>query len=169
MVVELRTSDFKDFESEGVLAGMAFQASVEKACWEAAGKTQAVPAQRLLDFIDGKLSGDLPKTSYVPGIVSVNLKEVLPKFIYRSLRSGFKEIGHSMKGFLTNEAVVHAPESRSSSPLRIPRDKESMEHIQVAGLFPCAEGAGYAGGIVSAAIDGQRCALKAAAKLVTIE
>jgi len=158
IVVELEMDDFKDFEEHGLLKVMEFQKAIEKKAWEIAGKTQKVPAQRLVDFTKGIVSKDLPNTSYTPGLTSVNLQEVFPKFMYEALRKGFLEFGKTMKGFLTNKAVVHAPESRTSSPVRIPRDRKTLEHIRVKGLFPCGEGAGYAGGIVSAAIDGRKCA-----------
>jgi hypothetical protein len=119
-----------------------------------------VPAQILDDFIRGKLSSDLPETSYKPGVTSVELGNVFPDFIHRRLREGFRLIGKSMRGYITSEAVVHAPESRSSSPVRIPRNRETLEHPQIKGLYPCGEGAGYAGGIISAAIDGMNCAKK---------
>ena len=159
IVVELRMEDFKEFEGFGPLKVMEFQKMIEQRAWEMAGKTQAVPAQRLIDFIKGVESKDLPKSSYPPGLTSVNLKNVLPKVIYEALQKGFIEMGKSMKGFLTNEAIVHAPESRTSSPVRIPRDKITLQHHQIKGLYPCGEGAGYAGGIVSAAIDGEKCAI----------
>lgn len=158
IVVELRENDFKPFAGAGPLAVMEFQKSIEQKAWVIGGKTQTVPAQRLTDFLDGKLSVDLPNTSYAPGIKSAELKEVLPDFIHTALVDGFREFGKSMKGYLTNEAVVHAPESRTSSPVRIPRDRESFQHIRIKGLYPCGEGAGYAGGIVSAAMDGEKCA-----------
>lgn len=135
-----------------------FQKSVEQRCWEVAGKTQAVPAQRLLDFIAGKPSKDLPQTSYQPGLRAVNLHEVLPQFIASRLQQAFIDFGKKMNGFLTNEAVLHAPESRTSSPISVPRDKETCMSVNTQGLFPCGEGAGYAGGIISAAIDGMKCA-----------
>ncbi len=158
IVVELQFDDFKEFEQFGPLRVMKFQKSIEEKAWELAGKTQRVPAQRLVDFTKGIKSKDLPNTSYSPGLTSVNLLEVFPEFIVRALQKGFIEMGKTMKGFLTNEAVVHAPESRTSSPVRIPRDHKTLEHVQIKGLFPCGEGAGYAGGIVSAAIDGRKCA-----------
>ena len=130
---------------------------MEKACWEAAGKTQRVPAQCMKDFVENKLTKEFPRSSYQPGIVSVNLHDVLPKFVAKRLQQAFKDFGRKMPGYLTNDAVLHAPESRTSSPVQIPRDKESMMHPDVYGLFPCAEGAGYAGGIISAAIDGMQC------------
>ncbi len=162
IVVELRMEDFKAFESKGPLAAMYFQQAVEQAAWVEGGKTQKVPAQRLDDFTRGITSQNLPVTSYKPGVTSVELGSVLPGFIYRSLQQGFREFGKSMRGYLTNEAVVHAPESRTSSPVRIPRHPETLEHIAIKGLYPCGEGAGFAGGIVSAAIDGEKCAEKAA-------
>jgi uncharacterized FAD-dependent dehydrogenase len=134
-----------------------FQKSVEKACWEAAGKTQKVPAQCMKDFVDNKKSTSFPRSSYQPGIVSVNLNDVLPPFIAKRLRKAFVDFGQKMHGYLTNDAVLHAPESRTSSPIQIPRDEITLQHPQVKGLFPCAEGAGYAGGIISAAIDGMKC------------
>ena len=158
IVVELGMEDFKEFEEHGPLKVMEFQKSIEQKAWEVAGKTQKVPAQRLVDFAKGVKSKDLPDTSYSPGLTSVNLEEVFPDFMIKALQKGFLEMGKTMKGFLTNEAVVHAPESRTSSPVRIPRDRKTLEHIRIKGLFPCGEGAGYAGGIVSAAIDGRKCA-----------
>lgn len=134
-----------------------FQRSVEKACWEAAGKTQRVPAQCMKDFVDGKVSGSFPRSSYQPGIVSVDLNKVLPKFVASRLRKAFIDFGKKMNGYLTNDAVLHAPESRTSSPIQIPRDEITLQHPQLKGLYPCAEGAGYAGGIISAAIDGMKC------------
>lgn len=154
IVTEVRWEDIPEFHQYGALAGLEFQKSVEKACWVAAGKSQQVPAQRLMDFVQNKQSEDLPKTSYFPGLVSVNLHEVLPDFIAKNLKEGFIEFGKKMKGYLTNDAVIHGTESRTSSPVRIPRS-ETLEHTQIKGLYPCGEGAGYAGGIVSAAIDGQ--------------
>ncbi len=158
IVVELGLKDFAPYHKFGPLAGVAFQKEIEQRSWQLAGETQRVPAQRLVDFTSGKLSANIPKTSYVPGTTSVELGNVLPAFIYRTLQEGFKQFGRSMKGYLTNEAVVHAPESRTSSPVRIPRDRNSLEHIRIKGLYPCGEGAGYAGGIISAAIDGEKCA-----------
>ncbi|HNW90681.1 MAG TPA: NAD(P)/FAD-dependent oxidoreductase [Bacteroidales bacterium] len=160
IVVALKTEDFKNFSKYGPLAALEFQKSVEQKAWAEAGGTQKVPAQRLQDFVNGKISKDLPITSYKPGIVSVDMKSVFPEFIVRCLQLGFVEFGKTMKGFLTNDAVVHAPESRTSSPVRIPRDPASLEHITIKGLYPCGEGAGYAGGIISAALDGIRCAEK---------
>ena len=160
IVVEIKPSDFAIF-GDSPLAALRFQQEVEKKAWIAGGKTQTAPAQRLVDFSNGKVSVDLPQTSYKPGIISSDLGTVLPNFVHKSLQKGFIEFGKSMKGYFTNEAVVHATESRTSSPVRIPRDRVSLEHVQIKGLYPCGEGAGYAGGIVSAAIDGEKCAEKA--------
>ncbi|RUA07156.1 MAG: FAD-binding protein [Flavobacteriia bacterium] len=160
IVVELGLKDFAPFKEYGPLAGVEFQKQIEQKAWHLAGETQKVPAQRLADFISGKLSKDIPKTSYVPGTTSVELGSLLPEFIYQTLQEGFKQFGRSMKGYITNEAVVHAPESRTSSPVRIPRHRDTLEHIEIKGLYPCGEGAGYAGGIISAAIDGEKCAVQ---------
>lgn len=165
IVVELTLEDFKPFAKYGALAGMHFQKSIEQSAWALAGKTQNVPAQRMVDFTNTTVSSSIPKTSYVPGTTSVELGEVFPGFITEVMRQGFREFGKSMRGYLTNEAILHAPESRTSSPVRIPRDPISYEHLQIKGLYPCAEGAGYAGGIISAAIDGEKCALKIAENL----
>lgn len=158
IVVAVNPPDFKSYEKWGPLAAMHFQAEVEQRAWAAGGKSQMAPAQRLADFVAGRPSSSLLETSYQPGLTSVELKEVLPSFISESLRLGFKEFGKKMKGYLTNEAQVIGVESRTSSPVRIPRDADSLEHTQLARLYPCGEGAGYAGGIVSAAMDGERCA-----------
>ena len=160
IVVELKSEDFNEFSKHDVFAGLEFQKKIERNAWLMGGKTQKVPAQRLVDFVNGKISKDIPQTSYLPGTESSNLKELFPKFILNTLQKGFLEFGKQMKGYFTNEAVVHAPESRTSSPIRIPRNPDTLEHIEIRGLYPCGEGAGYAGGIISAAIDGQKCAIK---------
>jgi uncharacterized FAD-dependent dehydrogenase len=157
IVTEVKWEDIPEFHKFEALAGMEFQKSVEQKCWVAGGKTQQVPAQRLVDFVNKNVSKDLPKTSYFPGLVSADLNEILPPFIADNLREGFAAFGKKMRGYLTNDAVIHGTESRTSSPVRIPRDRETFQHIEIKGLYPCAEGAGYAGGIVSAAIDGQNC------------
>lgn len=157
MVAAVELQDIPEFHKYEELATMEFQASVEKMAWKAGGETQAAPAQRMVDFVDGKVSSRLLETSYQPGLNSVDMMEVLPHFIGKRLRQGFQFFGQKMKGYLTNEAQIVGVESRTSSPVRIPRDKESCEHVEVKRLFPCAEGAGYAGGIVSAAMDGERC------------
>ena len=162
VVVTIEEEDLAPYESHGALAGLEFQKSVEQQMFAIAGnkgeKGQYAPAQRLVDFIKGKTSSDLPPCSYTPGIVSIPLHEVLPKSIATRLQEGFKAFGNKMKGYLSNDAVIVAVESRTSSPVKIPRNKETLEHPQIKGLYPSGEGAGYAGGIVSAAIDGQKCA-----------
>jgi uncharacterized FAD-dependent dehydrogenase len=165
IVIELKLEDFKPFEKFGALAGMEFQKRIEQKAWHLAGQTQRVPAQRMIDFTQNKVSASIPPTSYVPGTTSVEMGQVFPGFLSQILREGFTEFGKSMKGYLTNDAILHAPESRTSSPVRIPRDGISLEHLQIKGLYPCGEGAGYAGGIISAAIDGEKCALKIAESL----
>ena len=165
IVIELKLEDFKPYEKFGALAGMEFQKAIEQKAWQLGGNTQKVPAQRMVDFAQNKVSASIPKTSYVPGTTSVEMGQVFPGFLSQILREGFAEFGKSMRGYLTNEAILHAPESRTSSPVRIPRDDETLEHVQIKGLYPCGEGAGYAGGIVSAAIDGEKCALMIAASL----
>ncbi|WP_338408966.1 FAD-dependent protein [uncultured Flavobacterium sp.] len=165
IVVELKLEDFKPYAKFGPLAGMEFQKAIEQKAWQLAGSTQKVPAQRMVDFAQSKPSSDIPKTSYVPGTTSVELGDVFPNFITNTLREGFTHFGKSMKGYFTNEAILHAPESRTSSPVRIPRNIETLEHVQIKGLYPCGEGAGYAGGIISAAIDGEKCALMIAEAL----
>jgi uncharacterized FAD-dependent dehydrogenase len=140
---------------------------VEQKAYKAGGGKLQAPAQRLSDFVNNITSSTLPACSYLPGITSSDMKQVLPDFIHRALQEAFKNFGKKMKGYLTNEAVVVATESRTSSPVRIPRDDESLQHPQVKNLYPCGEGAGYAGGIVSAAMDGERVAAIIAKKLIT--
>lgn len=168
IVVELKLEDFKPFAKFGALAGMEFQKSIEQNAWQLAGNTQKVPAQKMVDFVQKKVSTNIPKTSYVPGTTSVEMGQVFPGFLSQILREGFSEFGKSMKGYLTNEAILHAPESRTSSPVRIPRNEITLEHLEIKGLYPCGEGAGYAGGIISAAIDGEKCALMIAESLKII-
>ena len=158
IVVPIEWEDVIEFHDKKELAGIYFQQMIENKCCKIAGETQAAPAQRMIDFVENRVSTSLPPCSYQPGIVSVNLNEVLPEFITSRLRKAFKLFGAKMKGYYTNEAVLVAPESRTSSPVRIPRDPETLAHTQIKNLFPCAEGAGYAGGIVSAAIDGEKSA-----------
>lgn len=158
IVVAVEAEDFKDYAAYGPLAGLYFQAAVERQACALAGGTQLAPAQRLVDFTEGKISKTLPDTSYQPGLASVDLAAVLPDFITQTLKQGFKDFGSKMRGYFTNEAQIVGVESRTSSPVKIPRDKETLQHPQIRNLFPCGEGAGYAGGIVSAAMDGERCA-----------
>lgn len=163
IVVGLDVNDFEPFKIHGPLAGLELQKHFERAAWEHGGKTQAAPAQRLGDFVSGKRSATLPDCSYQPGVVSVDLQKILGPLIGPALRGGFKAFGTKMPGYLSNEAIIVGVESRTSTPVRIPRDKDSLRHPQLSNLFPCGEGAGYAGGIVSAAMDGERCADAAAA------
>ena len=168
MVVEVRPEDLDNVKNENCnnvspeLKVMAFQEDLERLCWQQGNMKQTAPAQRMADFVSGKLSYDLPKSSYAPGLVSSPLHFWLPKMITKRLQEGFKVFGRQAHGFLTNEAVLIAVETRTSSPVRIVRDREKLQHIRVQGLFPCGEGAGYAGGIVSAGVDGERCAEAAA-------
>lgn len=156
LVVSVDTKDFIPYQTKGALAGMYFQQQVEQKAFEATQSLQA-PAQRVADFVAKKFSTQLPECSYLPGIQSHSLDAILPSFIAASLRDALQVFGKKMKGYVSNEAVMVATESRTSSPVRIPRDKTTLMHTQVKGLYPCAEGAGYAGGIVSAAMDGERC------------
>lgn len=158
IVVEIKQEDTKKFNHFGPLAGMEFQRSIEQKACELAGGKQTAPAQRMVDFSSGKVSNSLGPSSYKPGIASVSLFEVLPEEIAGRLSLAFPAFGRKMKGYFTNEAILHAVESRTSTPVRIPREAETLMHPQIQGLFPCGEGAGFAGGIVSAAMDGQKCA-----------
>lgn len=158
IVAAVEPEDIPEFQQYGALAMLKFQQYVEQKAWEFGGKMQTAPAQRLSDFVHKSISNSLNETSYQPGLASVDMHEVLPPFIGNRLRQGFKAFGKKMSGYLTNDAQIVGVESRSSSPVRIPRDKETLEHPQIKGLFPCGEGAGYAGGIASAAMDGERCA-----------
>jgi uncharacterized FAD-dependent dehydrogenase len=158
IVVPICWEDLEEFHQYGPLAGMMFQKHVEHQCWLAGGKMQTAPAQRMIDFVEKKKSKDLPEVSYQPGIISVMLDDVLPAFVAERLRKGFVMFGKKLKGYYTNEAVLVATESRTSSPVRIPRDKDALHHPEIINLYPSAEGAGYAGGIASAAIDGQKVA-----------
>ena len=162
IVVSVEQKDMMPFQKEKALMGLAFQQSVEQKAFVAGGGRFVAPAQRMADFVTRKTSTDLPDCSYLPGIHSVALHEVLPKFIDERLRQAFRVFGEKMKGYFTNEAVVVATESRTSSPVRIPRDPIRLHHPQILNLFPCGEGAGYAGGIVSAAMDGERLAERVA-------
>lgn len=159
IVVSVDETDWQHHVAEhGALAGLVFQAEVEQAAWVAGGSTQVAPAQRLLDFVKGKTSPALNATSYQPGLKSAEFRDFLPAQVAHRLAHGFEAFGRKMKGYLSNEAQIIGVESRTSSPVRIPRDKETLMHPGVAGLFPSGEGAGYAGGIMSAAMDGERVA-----------
>lgn len=156
MVVEIRP---EDIEQDGdMLKVMRFQERLERDCWQQGNMRQTAPAQRMVDFVNGRLSYDLPESSYAPGLISSPLHFWMPRQIVGRLQEGFKTFGKHAHGFLTNEAVLIAAETRTSSPVRILRDRETLQHVRLEGLFPCGEGAGYAGGIVSAGIDGERCA-----------
>lgn len=158
IVVSVDEKDVNKYRNHGPLAGLYFQQEVEHKAFKAGGGQLVAPAQRMVDFCNNKLSAYLPGSSYLPGIQSADLKDVLPAFIYERLQQAFIEFGKKMRGYFTNEAVVVATESRTSSPVRIPRDAELLHHPQLTNLYPCGEGAGYAGGIVSAAMDGEKSA-----------
>lgn len=162
MVVETRPEDVEGDENDP-LRVMLFQEQLERACWQQGNMKQTAPAQRMADFVNGRLSYDLPKSSYAPGLISSPLHFWLPRQVGKRLQEGFKKFGKMSHGFLTNEAVMIATETRTSSPVRIVRDRETLQHVRIKGLFPCGEGAGYAGGIVSAGVDGERCAEMCAA------
>ncbi len=162
-VTQINDEDYIHFTKQyGVpddaLTGLRFQSMVEQRSFKAANNTIKAPAQRLIDFVNKKTSSDLPENSYLPGLTASNVNEVLPPFVHEALRGALKQIGKKIKQYYTNEAILVATESRTSSPVRIPRDSTTLQHPTVTGLFPCGEGAGYAGGIVSAAIDGENCA-----------
>lgn len=160
MVVETHPEDVVQSEEElkDPLSMMYFQERVEKLCWQQANMKQTAPAQRMADFVNNRLSYDLPKSSYAPGIISSPLHFWMPSFVSKRLQEGFKTFGKNAHGFLTNEATLIAMETRTSSPVRIVRDRDTLMHVRIQGLFPCGEGVGYAGGIVSAGVDGERCA-----------
>lgn len=172
MVVEVRPEDLRDLGMEDhestPLALLSFQEHLERMAWQQGGRRQTAPAQRMADFVNGRLSADLPQSSYTPGLLASPLHFWLPKPIASRLQEGFRIFGRKSHGFLTNEATVIGVETRTSAPVRILRDAETLSSVSIPGLFPCGEGAGYAGGIVSAAIDGERCA-EAAARYVGIE
>ena len=157
MVVELHPDDVGG-DSSDPLCMMHFQEKLERDCWQQGNMKQTAPAQRMADFVNNRLSYDLPKSSYAPGLISSPLHFWMPPFVAKRLQEGFKKFGKMSHGFLTNEAVLIATETRTSSPVRIVRDPATLQHVTVQGLFPCGEGAGYAGGIVSAGVDGERCA-----------
>ena len=162
MVVEMHPDDV---EGDSPLRLMEYQERLERDCWQQGNMRQTAPAQRMADFVNGRLSYDLPKSSYAPGLISSPLHFWLPKPVSHRLQEGFRKFGKMSHGFLTNEACLIAVETRTSSPVRILRDRDTLQHVRLKGLFPCGEGAGYAGGIVSAGVDGERCAEMAAAYL----
>ncbi len=159
MVVEIHPEDLPDhFKQHGVLSMMKFQQDMERRAFAEAGNSLIAGAQRMKDFVDGKASRNIPPSSYLPGVQPSRLDQWMPRFVANRLRKGFAIFGKNARGFLTNDAIVIGVETRTSSPLRIPRDQELLHHVTLGGLYPCGEGAGYAGGIVSSAIDGERCA-----------
>ena len=165
MVVEIRPEDLENktlqigqHTGHPALQMMAFQEQLERLCWQQGNMKQTAPAQRMYDFVKKKLSYELPETSYAPGLVSSPLHFWMPSFITDRLNKGFQHFGKQSRGFLTNEALMIGVETRTSAPVRIVRDRDTLQHIRLRGLFPCGEGAGYAGGIVSAGVDGERCA-----------
>ncbi len=165
IVVTIEEKDVQAFKKSGALAAMYFQENVERKAYAAGGGQFVAPAQRMVDFTKKKASSTLPRCSYLPGVASVSLADVLPGFVYRTLQEGLIAFGKKMKGYYSNEAIVVATESRTSSPVRIPRDNVFLNHPQIHNLYPCAEGAGFAGGIVSAAMDGEKVANAIAEKL----
>ncbi len=160
IVTEVHVEELEQYKKWGVLAGLKFQEEVEEKSYKMAGQSYMAPAQRLDDFVKGKPSASLPASSYHPGLTRSDLHRWLPAFVSDRLREGFMHFNRKAKGFLTNDAIVVGVESRTSSPIRIPRNPDTFEHVAIPGLYPCGEGAGYAGGIVSSAIDGERCAEK---------
>jgi hypothetical protein len=164
IVVQVHPEDIPGVEKYGAFAGIEFQQHIETLCWQAGGGSQQAPAQRITDFTSQKSSSTLPGCSYNPGIVSAPLHELLPQSVSSRLQEAFRQFDNSMKGYHTSEALILGTESRTSSPVRIPRNAETCEHIEVQGLYPCGEGAGYAGGIVSSALDGVTCAMAVAKK-----
>jgi len=165
IVVSIKQEDLQAYKKHGIFAGLKYQEELEYQAYLAGGENQTAPAQRMIDFVNQKFSASLPLTSYMPGIKSAPLHDILPSALSIRLREAFQTFGNKMKGYYTEEAVILGVESRTSSPLRIPRDKESMEHIQIKNLYPVGEGAGYAGGIVSSAIDGYNASMIIAEKL----
>ncbi|PTM04784.1 MAG: FAD-binding protein [Bacteroidetes bacterium] len=163
IVVGIEMEDLVPYKEHGPLAGLVFQQEVERLVWEAGGETQVAAAQRLVDFVKGKVSEKLNPSSYIPGLKSVAMHKVLPPFFAQRLQKAFVEFGRKMPGYLSNEANIIGSESRTSSPVRIPRNKETLQHPEISNLFPSGEGAGFAGGIVSAGMDGERCAEAAVA------
>ncbi len=162
LVVEVRTDDLKQYTRHRELAGLKFQEEIERKCFKMANNSQIAPAQRMLDFVQRKNSASLNDTSYHPAIESSDMHRWMPDFISNRLAEGFKKMGRKAKRFLSNDATIIGIESRTSSPIRIPRDLETLQHVKIKNLYPCGEGAGYAGGIVSSAVDGERCAEKVA-------
>ncbi len=166
VVVEIHPDDFPEYAKYEELSLLKFVEDLEEQAWIQGGKRQVAPAQRMYDFVNNRKSNSLPETSYTPGVVSSPLHEWMPKFVSTRLQEAFKKVGKTYNGYLTNEAILLAVESRTSSPVRILRDKDTLQHVEIKNLYPCGEGAGYAGGIVSAAIDGERCAESLAKEMI---
>jgi uncharacterized FAD-dependent dehydrogenase len=158
IVVSIKQDELTDYQHHGLFAGLEFQKDLEHMAYEAGGRSQKAPAQRMIDYVNGKMSRDLPKTSYIPGVTNAPMHELMPKYINEPMRKAFQDFGRKMRGYYSEEAIILGVESRTSSPIRIPRDKESMQHVQISNLYPVGEGAGYAGGIVSSAMDGENAA-----------
>jgi uncharacterized FAD-dependent dehydrogenase len=158
LIAEIKEEDWQKEHTDSIFGALHLQQKVEQDAFNLAAQTLSAPAQRATDFVEGKLSQTLPKSSYIPGLTSVRLDEELPSFIVKRLKKALKEFDKKMNGYYTDEAVMVGVESRTSSPIRVPRDRESFMHVEINGLFPCGEGAGYSGGIVSSAIDGENCA-----------
>ena len=158
LVVEVKENDWNKENNDSPFAALELQQKLEQHAFKLAGFSLSAPAQKATDFVEGKYSQTLPKTSYIPGVTSARLDEELPAFIVKRLKKALKDFNKRMWGYLSNEAVLVGVESRTSSPIRVPRDRETFMHVEINGLFPCGEGAGYAGGIVSSAIDGENCA-----------
>lgn len=158
IVVSIDPDELSDYQQHGPLAGLVFQQEVEQRAWQHGGQSQTAPAQRIDDFVRGKVSSQLNETSYVPGLQAADMCAVLPPQVSKRLQMAFKLFGRKIRGYHSSEGQIVGVESRTSSPVRIPRDRETLQHVQIAGLYPCGEGAGFAGGIVSAAMDGERCA-----------
>lgn len=160
IVVSIKQDELTEYANHGLFAGLKFQQELEQMAHIAGGNTQKAPAQRMVDYVSKKMSSNLPKTSYIPGVTNAPMHELMPKYINEPLRKAFKDFDRKMKGYYTADAILLGVESRTSSPIRIPRDRDSMQHIQIANLYPVGEGAGYAGGIVSSAMDGENAAEK---------
>lgn len=160
IVVTIKQDELKEYQQFGVFAGLQFQQDLEKMAHIAGGKSQKAPAQKMIDYVNQKMSSSLPKTSYIPGVTNAPMHELMPKYINEPLRKAFQDFGKKMKGYYSEEAIILGVESRTSSPIRIPRNKDSMQHVQIENLYPVGEGAGYAGGIVSSAMDGENAAEK---------
>jgi uncharacterized FAD-dependent dehydrogenase len=158
LVAEVKEEDWKKNGDDSPFVALELQKKIEQHAYSLAGNTLAAPAQRVTDFVEGRFSQILPKSSYIPGLTSARLDEELPGFIVRRIKRALKVFDKKMNGYYTDDAILVGVESRTSSPIRVPRDRETFMHVEVSGLFPCGEGAGYAGGIVSSAIDGENCA-----------